>query len=234
MKLTYVIAFTLLACDAMAQTPKPITHGRPPVVDSIIPDLGLPKASRGRRSKGSIEPPAAKPVDRCALTPEEQTLFQNLRVALNRMRKRKLELDAREAMLKALMAQVRAEMESLREMQRKIKAKDKKKDGEDIPDSEKSKKDKEAKAKAEREARKQKRAQERRARIAELAAILKKMKPQDAANILARADNDVANAALKIVGPRVAGQIVAKLPADRASELMKALVDGTPDAEENK
>lgn len=232
MKLTYVIAFTLLACDAMAQSAQPVTHGRPPVTDSIIPNLGLPNI-KGRKSAQPMAP-VAKKVDRCALTPEEQTLFQNLRVALDRMRKRKLELDAREAMLKALMAQVRSEMESLREMQRKIKAKEKQKAADGEPDPEKAKKAKATKEKTEELARKQKRAAERQARISELAAILKKMKPQDAANIIARADNGVANAALKIIGPRVAGQIVAKLPADRASELMTALVEGTTNEEESK
>ena len=94
-------------------------------------------------------------------------------------------------------------------------------------DDEKSAKEKneaEKKAKAAKALAKEK-ALNRAARISQLAKILKKMKPEEASRIIAQTPEDIAVEALSAVGARAAGKILGKLPADKASALMKSLVE---------
>ena len=149
--------------------------------------------------KGKDEPVrATAPRVGKPLTAEEDLLASELRAALGRLEARRLEIATREAALQALEAQVQAEMTELRKLQDSIGKKLDQKDdrtGED-----------------------------RKARIAQLARMLKKMKPDEAGRILSVTSDDLAVPTLEALGERQAGLILGAISPARAVELTRKLV----------
>ncbi len=63
-------------------------------------------------------------------------------------------------------------------------------------------------------------------RIAQLGAIVKKMKPDDAARVIAEQPDSAALALLALMGERNAAKLMTLMPAARTSALAKAMVEG--------
>lgn len=63
-------------------------------------------------------------------------------------------------------------------------------------------------------------------RVAELGKIVKKMKPDEAARLLADQNDAVALGVLAALGPRTSAKVIARMPTARANGLTKALIAG--------
>lgn len=156
-------------------------------------------ADKAKPSKPAEEPPRPTATrSGKPLTAEEELFASELRAALGKLEARRLEIATREAALTALQAQVQAEMEELRRLQQDLGKKIVVKDDQA--------------------------AEDRKARIAQLARMLKKMKPEDASRILSGTADDLAVPTLEALGERQAGLLLAALPPARAVELTKKLV----------
>ena len=142
--------------------------------------------------------PTARRVQNCKLSADEELLVSELRAAMARLETRQLALDAREAALRALQSQIAGQMEELRSIQRGIST------DLDVASQEK--------------------ASARKIRIGQLAGIIKKMKPNQAAPIVARQSLGVAVAVLEQVGAKNAGRILANLPPTQAVRIAEKLV----------
>jgi flagellar motility protein MotE (MotC chaperone) len=209
MSIVIVVAFALTAPTALlAQnpTPKPITGPRPAIIDRLPQTIkSMPRTG----FRGAIAPRTVTRPN-CDLSIEEALLVAELRAAISKLHERRSRLDAREAALKALQTHIQEQLKALRSAQEKLE-KTFNKDG--------AKASEKAKALAENKAR------DRQARIVQLAAILKKMKPGEAALIIEKTSDETAVAALAAVGARAAGKILGKLSPDRAASITKALVE---------
>jgi flagellar motility protein MotE (MotC chaperone) len=216
---TALVVSLLWPLCATAQMPpsKPVTGHRPPVIDRL-PEVikSMPKA----RQKGKYKR-RSKTIVNCDLSIEEALMVAELRAAIEKLNERRLKLDAREAALKALQAQVQAELEQLRKFQKTLKTKFVKDDGvrTNKKKDEAAKKAKDAKELADTKAR------VRRERIQQMAKMFKKMKPDEAARIIAKTKDDIAVQALVAIGERAAGKILGQLSPERASALLKILVE---------
>ena len=140
---TIIIVFLvslLLPLYTAAQVPgsKPVTGNKKPVIDRLPKVVkSMPRAKRNAKSR-SISKPG------CNLSVEEALLVAELRAAIEKLRERRIRLDAREAALKALQVQVLSELEQLRKTQEELgkvfvkkddeKSAKKKKEAESIPD----------------------------------------------------------------------------------------------------
>lgn len=142
--------------------------------------------------------PTATRSERCDLTAHEELLVSELRVGMARLEERRLVLEAREVALRALSGQVQTQIAELREIQAQVTVALNSRDSRVRDD--------------------------RQARIQQLARILKKMKPPEAARILAQQPNDIVVPTLEALGERTAGKILAQLPQERAVAIAAALI----------
>lgn len=138
------------------------------------------------------------PAERCDLSAEEQLMVSELRTRLGQLEQRRLTVIAQEAALNTLKAQVAEQLDELRAIQRAI--------ANDMDAAEQSV------------------ASDREARIVQLAGIIKKMKPNQAAPIIARQNLSVAVAVLDSIGARQAGKVLAVLPPEHAVRIAERLV----------
>ena len=191
---------------------------------------------------GDIIDPGAK-AGQCELTPAELLLVSNIRITLKSLAEREARVASREAALQALQANVRTDLEQLKALRKSVDARvseieryqlriDRMRDAERKLDSlaAKTAKSLEELANAEKakadsdEADAGKVPEWQEERIQQLAGILKKMKPAEAAPILARQSDEVAVGTLEALGSRAAGKVLAQMPAERASTLAQKLV----------
>lgn len=134
----------------------------------------------------------------CNLSPQEELLVGELRSGLRKLAERELTLAAREAAVNQLVLQVRAEIARLERLQSQVGAK--------------------------LTVREDKLTADRGKRIAQVARILKKMKPDAAAPIIGRQSDDDAVATLEAMGDRTAAKILAVMPKTRAVVLARVLM----------
>jgi len=134
----------------------------------------------------------------CELSPAEQLLVTELRQALTDLETRRLLLESKENALLALRKQLQKDMEKLRKLQKEISAELDRQD--------------------------QKRKDDRERRIAQLANLLRKMRPENAANIIDVTEDALAVATLDRLGERQASKLLEALPPARAVELAKQLL----------
>ena len=134
----------------------------------------------------------------CELSPNEQLLATQLRHALSQLETQRLLLESKEIALNALKNQIKLDMDKLRQVQKSITAEMDKKD--------------------------LKRKQDREKRIAQLANLLRKMRPENAANIIAVTEDKLAVATLDRLGERQASKLLEALPPPRAVQLANKLL----------
>lgn len=192
-----LISFALLivAAGAIANTAV-AQEGRKGVAASLNPNRYQGSSSTDK-AKEAPNPTAKR--QQCGLTSQEELLVSELRASLARLDAKAVRITAREAALRALQTDVLAQMNELRALQGQV------------TDS--------------MAARDERMAAARKARIGQLAGILKKMKPAEAAPIIARQDMDVALGVLEALGNRTAGKILAQLPAKVSVRIAKSLVE---------
>jgi flagellar motility protein MotE (MotC chaperone) len=164
-----------------------------------------------KKSDKAKTPTPNVPDVRCGLTATEQLLVADLRSALSRLENKRLKGEAREAALMALQRQIRKEAEELRRLQKRI------------GQSHATFLKKLAEFRGKNGARSD--SANRRQRVAQLARILRKMRPNQAATILAGTSDDTALATLDALGERTASKILAALPTERAVKLTKKLLE---------
>lgn len=204
-----------------------------------------PNTTRDGVRPGDIIEPGAQS-KQCNLSPNELLLVGNIRSTLKTLAEREARVASREAALRALQANVRNDLDRLKTMRRAVEARvatieryqlridrmrdseqrldtlaaDTAKSLEDLAKAEKEKADADAKQEG-----KEQMPEWQATRVQQLAGILKKMKPAQAAPILARQTDAVAVGALEALGSRAAGKILAQMPAERASTLAQKLVN---------
>ena len=135
----------------------------------------------------------------CDLSPAEQIVVAQLRKAIENVEARRLQLASMETALIALQQQINDDMVKLRQLQKDIA----------------STLDK----------REQKKVDDRNKRIVQLANLLRKMRPENAANIIAVTEDQLAIATLDRLGERQASKLLEALPAARAVQLANKLLD---------
>ena len=149
---------------------------------------------------GEAEKPPRGTAERsdCGLSPQEELLVGELRARLRKLADRELRLAAREAAMAQLVLQIRAEIARLEQLQTQVGAK--------------------------LAVREDKLATDRGKRIAQVARILKKMKPDAAAPIIEKQSDEDAVATLEALGERSAAKILAAMPKTRAVVLARTLM----------
>jgi flagellar motility protein MotE (MotC chaperone) len=135
----------------------------------------------------------------CDLSPAEQIVVTQLRKAIENVEARRLRLASLETALITLQEQINDDMAKLRQLQKDIA----------------STLDK----------REQKKVDDRNKRIVQLANLLRKMRPENAANIIAVTEDKLAIATLDRLGERQASKLLEALPAARAVQLANKLLD---------
>ena len=194
---------------------------------------------------GDVIDPGAQ-AGQCNLSPSELLLVGNIRTTLRGLAEREARVASREAALRALQANVRTDLDRLKAMRQDVEARvaaiekyqlriDRMRDSErrldtlaastaqSLEDLAKAEKEKAASDAEQKDDGQLPGWQEE--RVQQLAGILKKMKPAQAAPILARQTDAVAVGALEALGSRAAGKILAQMPAERASALAQKLVN---------
>ena len=205
--------------------------------------IGEPTNTGDIRPGDIVDPGKAKA--QCDLSPAELLLVTNIRTTLKTLAAREARVASREAAITALQATIRQDLADLKELRKKVDARvieieryqlridemrdsERKLDGlaartakslEQLANAEKAKADKDAKASESNQV-----PEWQEERIQQLAGILKKMKPAEAAPILARQSDAVAVGALEALGSRAAGKVLAQMPAERAGVLAQKLV----------
>ena len=205
--------------------------------------LAEPSPSDAVRPGDIIDPGGQS--GQCELTPAELLLVSNIRVTLKSLANREARVASREAALQALQANIREDLAELKRLRESVDARvsqveryqlridrmrdsERKMDGlasrtakslEELANAEKQKAENEANNAASGQV-----PEWQAERIQQLAGILKKMKPAEAAPILARQSDAVAVGALDALGSRAAGKVLAQMPAERAGILAQKLV----------
>jgi len=147
-----------------------------------------------------VEKPPRATAERagCKLSAQEELLVGELRSGLRKLAERELQVAAREAAVNQLVQQVRAEIARLERLQSQVGSK--------------------------LTVREDKLTSDRGKRIAQVARILKKMKPDAAAPIIGRQSDSDAVATLEALGDRAAAKILAVMPKARAVVLARTLM----------